>query len=198
MAGHWPLEPGGLGRNPRYSAHKQGVGLLESLRAVSHASKGIFSTLASLFFFFCSLWYAYCIFTQLTSTYRGGSIRQRCPGRIAGCMLRGRGERRHKCLDSDGAGWEGSGAWRTAAGGQKMIGIRVFCAMPGNPFFHRPFFLSHFAEQTPKATVSFFSTLHVRPAWLKKDNTMMMPKRTMEERAKSLGCDGVATILVVS
>ncbi|KAL6829233.1 hypothetical protein J3E69DRAFT_231841 [Trichoderma sp. SZMC 28015] len=58
MAGHWPLDPGGLGRNPRYSAHKQGVGLLESLRAVSHASKGIFSTLASLFF--CSLRDAYC------------------------------------------------------------------------------------------------------------------------------------------
>lgn len=76
-----------------------------------------------------------------------------------------------------------------------MIGIRVFCAMPGNPFFPWTFFLSHFAEQTPKATVSFFSTLHVRPAWLKKDNTMMMPKRTMEERAKSFGCDGVAPIL---
>lgn len=151
--------------------------------------------------FFCSLWDAYCTyeFTQLTSTYRGGSIRQRCPGRIAGCMLRGRGERRHKCLDSDGAGWEGSGAWRTAAGGQKMIGIRVFCAMPGNPFFsHGPSSSPISPSRPQKPRSHYFSTLHVRPAWLKKGNTMMMPKRTMEERAKSLGRDGVAPILVVS
>ncbi|KAL7949587.1 hypothetical protein V8C42DRAFT_311340 [Trichoderma barbatum] len=59
---------------------------------------------------------------------------------------------------AEAIGREGSGAWRASAGGQKMIAIRVVCAMLSTLFSLFLFIRLLFRRATPKARLLYFKS----------------------------------------